>query len=148
MTVTDRQFANKLITTFKLTRGASARIKELKADNPEIFIRIMIVSGGCAGMQYHILMDDYIGEMDKVVLMRKKKNITPKDVYVVVDETSLKYLNGGKIDFQDCLEFSGFTIDNPNVKAVCNCGNSFSCVDCGINGVIPQSDECQYDKKS
>ena len=138
--------AEKLITSFKLSNGACERIKELKADNPEIFIRIMVVSGGCAGMQYHILMDDYIGEMDKIVLIRKKKNITTKDVFVVIDETSLKYLNGGKIDFQDSLEFSGFTIDNPNVKGVCNCGNSFSCSDCGINGVIPQSEECKKGK--
>lgn len=140
--------AGKIITTFKLAKEASARIKELKTDNPEIFIRVMIVSGGCAGMQYHILMDDYIGEMDKIILLRKKKNITQKDVYVVIDETSLQYLNGGKIDFQDGLEFSGFTIDNPNVKGVCNCGNSFSCTDCGVNGVIPQSDCCKNNNKS
>ena len=108
----------------------------------------MIVSGGCAGMQYHILMDDYIGEMDKIVLLRKKKNVAPKDVFVVIDETSLKYLNGGKIDFQDSLEFSGFTIDNPNVKAVCNCGNSFSCTDCGVNGIIPQSELCKNKNNS
>ena len=138
--------ADKLITSFKLTKGASARVKELKLDSPEIFIRIMIVSGGCAGMQYHILMDDYIGEMDKVIILRKKKNIIQKDVYVVIDETSLKYLNGGKIDFQDSLEFSGFKIDNPNVKGVCNCGNSFSCTDCGVNGIIPQSDVCKNNK--
>ena len=147
MTDTYIQLADKLITSFKLTKGASARIKELKSDNPEIFIRIMIVSGGCAGMQYHILMDDYIGEMDKIVIIRKKKNIVPKDVYIVIDETSLKYLNGGKIDFQDSLEFSGFTIDNPNVRGVCNCGNSFSCSDCGVNGIIPQSEECKNVKK-
>ena len=138
--------ADKLITSFKLTKGASARVKELKLDSPEIFIRIMIVSGGCAGMQYHILMDDYIGEMDKVIILRKKKNITQKDVYVVIDETSLQYLNGGKIDFQDSLEFSGFKIDNPNVKGVCNCGNSFSCTDCGVNGIIQQSDVCKNNK--
>ena len=148
MTDTDIQLTDKLITTFKLTKDASARIKELKADNPEIFIRIMIVSGGCAGMQYHILMDDYIGEMDKIVLLRKKKNIVPKDVFVVIDETSLQYLNGGKIDFQDRLEFSGFTIDNPNVKGVCNCGNSFSCTDCGVNGIIPQSEGCMNNNKN
>ena len=135
--------ADKVITVFKLTKEASVRIKELKTDNPEIFIRIMIVSGGCAGMQYHILMDDYIGEMDKVILLRKKKNITQKDVYVVIDETSLQYLNGGKIDFQDSLEFSGFTVYNPNVKGVCNCGNSFSCTNCGVDGIIPQSEKCK-----
>ena len=139
----ETQLADKVITVFKLTKGASVRIKELKTDNPEIFIRVMIVSGGCAGMQYHILMDDYIGEMDKVILLRKKKNITQKDVYVVIDETSLQYLNGGKIDFKDSLEFSGFTIDNPNVKGVCNCGNSFSCTNCGVDGIIPQSEECK-----
>ena len=142
MPKTENMLANKLITSFKLTKSASARIKELKSDNQEIFIRIMIVSGGCAGMQYHILMDDSIGEMDKIIILRKKKNVLPKDVFVVIDETSLKYLNGGKIDFQDSLEFSGFTIDNPNVKCVCNCGNSFSCNDCGVNGVIPQSANC------
>jgi iron-sulfur cluster assembly accessory protein len=114
----------KILTDIKMTRKAKARIDEIKLDNKDIFIRIMIVNGGCAGSQYYILMDDYIGDAD-FVLTRKKNG---KDlVYIVIDEVSLENLHNSTIDFSDEIEFSGFKINNPNVKSVCDCGNSFNC---------------------
>lgn len=119
----------KVLKDFFLTKNAINRIKEIKKDNEEIFIRVMVISGGCAGKQYYILMDDYIGETDYVLIEKfKRKN----SIFVVIDEQSLKLLHNSTMDFSNELEFSGFTIDNPNVKAFCNCGNSFSCSDCNI----------------
>ena len=106
----------------KLSKEAQERIDELKTDNPDVFIRIMIIPGGCAGNKYHILMDDYIGETDKVLQIKGK-------IYVVIDEVSLEMLTGSTLDFSDQLEFSGFTIQNPNITATCSCGNSFSCTE-------------------
>ena len=75
-------------------------------------------------------MDDYIGETD--FCLRKRFN-NKLSVYVVIDENSLKYVKGSKMDFADGLEFSGFTLKNPNITAMCNCGNSFSCNECELS---------------
>ena len=122
----------KLLTKkdITLTKQAINRINELKCENSEVFIRVMITTGGCAGKQYCILMDDYIGETDFCLRKRFKNKLS---VYVVIDENSLKYVKGSKMDFADGLEFSGFTLKNPNIKAMCNCGNSFSCNECELS---------------
>ena len=122
----------KLLTKkdISLTNQAINRINELKCENSEVFIRVMITTGGCAGKQYCILMDDYIGETD--FCLRKRFN-NKLSVYVVIDENSLKYVKGSKMDFADGLEFSGFTLKNPNITAMCNCGNSFSCNECELS---------------
>ena len=121
---------SQFLTDISLTENAIDRIKELKKENEDIFIRVMITSGGCAGKQYHILMDDYIGETDYVLQKTYNKK---KTTYLVIDETSLELLHNSTIDFSDDLEFSGFKIDNPNITATCNCGNSFTCSgDCVI----------------
>ena len=122
----------KLLTKkdISLTKQAINRINELKCENSDVFIRVMITTGGCAGKQYCILMDDYIGETD--FCLRKRFN-NKLSVYVVIDENSLKYVKGSKMDFADGLEFSGFTLKNPNITAMCNCGNSFSCNECELS---------------
>ena len=122
----------KLLTKkdITLTKQAINRINELKCENSDVFIRVMITTGGCAGKQYCILMDDYIGETDFCLRKRFKNKLS---VYVVIDENSLKYVKGSKMDFADGLEFSGFTLKNPNITAMCNCGNSFSCNECELS---------------
>ncbi len=115
----------KILTNFSMTNKAKSRIDEIKSENENIFIRVMITDGGCGGKQYHILMDDYIGETDFVLIKKNKKK---KDsIYIVIDKSSIKYLKNSKIDFVNNLTFSGFKIKNPNAKSICNCGNSFSC---------------------
>ena len=114
----------KLLTNFSITKNAKERIDEIKQDGQDVFIRIMITSGGCAGHQYHILMDDYIGETDYILRKRYKHT---NSVYVVIDEVSLAFVKGSKLDYTNNLEFSGFQINNPNAKFTCHCGESFSC---------------------
>ena len=123
MTIENKE---KNLTDIKLTKNAIKRIDELKEENKDIFIRIMITNGGCAGKQYYILMDDYIGDTDFVLKLQNKK-YNEKLVYIVIDSSSLEILHNSTIDFEDALEFSGFKIDNPNIKSMCQCGNSFNC---------------------
>jgi len=49
------------------------------------------------------------------------------DLKVFVDPASAPLLDGVTVDFLDSMEGSGFKFDNPNAKANCGCGNSFSC---------------------
>jgi len=43
-----------------------------------------------------------------------------------VDEASLAYLQGARIDFVDDLMGQAFRVENPNASSSCGCGVSFS----------------------
>ena len=47
-------------------------------------------------------------------------------VKLLVDPTSIQYLRGAEIDYQEGLEGAQFIIKNPNAKTTCGCGSSFS----------------------
>jgi len=48
------------------------------------------------------------------------------DVRVVVDKKSLLYLNGASLEWEKTLMRQGFKFVNPNEKASCGCGTSFT----------------------
>ena len=45
-------------------------------------------------------------------------------VRIRVDKMSAPYLRGAEIDYVDGLQQSGFTVNNPNSKGTCACGDS------------------------
>jgi iron-sulfur cluster assembly protein len=45
-------------------------------------------------------------------------------VTIRMDKMSAPYLRGATVDYVDGLQQSGFTIDNPNAKGSCACGDS------------------------
>ena len=101
-----------------LSNSALERIGEIqsKENNHEKFLRVSISGGGCSGFQYIFELDDKRREDDLEI----EKNIA------VTDETSLPFLNGAEIDFVKELGASYFKVNNPNAKASCGCGSSFS----------------------
>ena len=48
------------------------------------------------------------------------------DIQVLIDPTSLNFLNGSKLDFVEDMLGSYFKITNPNATSTCGCGTSFS----------------------
>lgn len=74
--------------------------------------------GGCAGLRYQLFFDDRTLDGDLVD--------DYDGVNLVVDRMSAPYLTGATIDFADTIEQQGFTIDNPNAKGSCACGDSFN----------------------
>jgi iron-sulfur cluster assembly protein len=95
------------------------RIKELleAEETPDLFLRLGVRPGGCSGFSYAMGFDDEEKSDDKV--------LSVNGVKVVVEEDSLRYLDGLVIDFNDSGMGGGFTIDNPNAVASCGCGSSF-----------------------
>ena len=47
-------------------------------------------------------------------------------VRVVVDSKSALYLKGTQLDYSAAMVSGGFKFSNPNAKASCSCGESFS----------------------
>ncbi|GAC1409074.1 MAG: iron-sulfur cluster assembly accessory protein [Actinomycetota bacterium] len=106
--------------TIMLSEPAAEKVKELLArEAPEqpMALRIAVQPGGCSGLRYSLYFDDQIGEKDQTVELNGVK--------LVVDKMSAPYLSGAEIDYVDTLQQSGFTINNPNAKGSCACGDSF-----------------------
>jgi len=80
-------------------------------------LRVFVAGGGCSGMQYGMAFEDSIQEYDTVV--------ETDGVRIVIDATSMMYIQGSTIDFVDSLMGGGFRIDNPNAVSSCGCGHSF-----------------------
>lgn len=102
-----------------LTDVAATKVKSLleQEGRDDLRLRVSVQPGGCSGLIYQLYFDDRLLDGDAV-----------RDfdgVEVVVDRMSAPYLAGASIDFADSIERQGFTIDNPNAKNTCACGESF-----------------------
>lgn len=54
------------------------------------------------------------------------QTLQSEGVSFLMDPTSLAYLAGSSIDFDDGLQGKGFEIKNPNAQSTCGCGKSFA----------------------
>ncbi len=84
---------------------------------PNYALRVFVSGGGCSGMQYGMAFEETPKDFDRVVEV--------DGVRLIVDPTSIMYLEGATIDFVDSLMGGGFRIDNPNAVSTCGCGHSF-----------------------
>lgn len=103
----------------KLTEPAGAKVKALIAREQQgEFLRVAITGGGCNGLSYKM----------KFVPAPKRGDILVRTaaVNVVVDSKSALYLKGTHLDYSSAMVSGGFKFSNPNAKASCSCGESFS----------------------
>lgn len=107
-----------------LTDSAVKQLQVLVTEKEEFSkgLRIFVESGGCAGMQYGMALDD-VKEGDQIV--------ERDGVRVMIDPESAGYLDGATIDYSDGLAGSGFRINNPNAVRSCGCGTSFETAEAG-----------------
>jgi iron-sulfur cluster assembly protein len=87
------------------------------AKNPIEGLRIMVESGGCAGLKYKMGLVSATEEGDLAV--------ESNGVKVFIESNSIAYLDGTTVDFVIGMEGSGFVFDNPHAKSSCSCGKSF-----------------------
>ena len=80
-------------------------------------LRVLMETGGCSGFQYGMSFDDAKAD---------DRTFESEGVKILVDPTSLAYLDGSHIDFDDGLHGKGFEIKNPNAQSTCGCGKSFN----------------------
>ena len=89
----------------------------LKEDNAKFF-RITVLGGGCAGFQYKFDFDN-IKKREDILIKTLKVNI-------LIDNISIKLIEGAQIDYVTELIGSSFKINNPHASSSCGCGTSFS----------------------
>jgi iron-sulfur cluster assembly protein len=102
-----------------VTPSAVSIIRQLleQRNIPGYSLRVFVSGGGCSGLQYGMAFEQEPRDFDAVV--------ETDGVRLVVDPTSLMYLQGATIDYVDSLMGGGFRIENPNATSSCGCGHSF-----------------------
>ena len=107
---------------FDITDEAKNQMEKLLGKNPDKYaISLSVKGGGCAGFKYEwgfIDKKEDIAKDDEVVDLGQNK-------FFVVDETSMLYVAGTKIDWKEEVFGAQFEIINPNAQSGCGCGESF-----------------------
>jgi iron-sulfur cluster insertion protein len=101
-----------------VTERAFNRLHEIGAGDGGKALRIAVEGGGCSGFQYDISLDDP-APGDLILDGANGER-------VVIDETSLPFLERAVIDFTEELIGARFVVENPNATSSCGCGTSFS----------------------
>jgi len=103
----------------RLTAAAGEKVqgliaRELQGD----FLRIAITGGGCNGLSYKLR---FTAEPKRGDILVRTAGVS-----VLVDGKTALYLRGTLLDYSKQLIAGGFKFSNPNAKASCSCGESFS----------------------
>ncbi len=102
-----------------ISAAAAERLRVVAAEQGVelVGVRVGVTGGGCSGLSYVLdfekaarLGDSTFGENPKIF----------------VDRKSFVFLRGTTLDFEGGLNGKGFVFVNPNAKASCGCGSSFS----------------------
>jgi iron-sulfur cluster assembly accessory protein len=98
-----------------LTPAAAKRILQITGGVAGKALRVAVNGGGCSGFSYEFdarAEDDLAFELDGATIL--------------VDQTSLQFVDGSVLDFEDNLMGQSFKVRNPLAKSSCGCGTSFS----------------------
>lgn len=103
----------------RLTADAGTKVAALIAREKQgDYLRIAITGGGCNGLSYKLR---FATEPRRGDILVRTGGAT-----VVVDPKTALYLKGTVLDYSNKMVGGGFKFSNPNAKASCSCGESFS----------------------
>ena len=102
-----------------LTPAAARHVqKSLSKRGSGLGLRLAVKTSGCNGFAYGLEFVDAINPEDAC--------FEQHGVKVIVDPRSLSMLDGTELDFVREGLNEGFKFNNPNAKANCGCGESFT----------------------
>jgi iron-sulfur cluster assembly protein len=102
----------------EVSEKARQKLKELGVGDGS-YLKIEVISGGCAGMKYDASIVSAIEGKDELI------SDFEDDIDVVSDPKSSLFIDGLNIDFSDDLIQSGFILTNKGNSQSCGCGASF-----------------------
>ncbi|MPS26412.1 MAG: iron-sulfur cluster assembly protein IscA [Alcaligenaceae bacterium] len=102
-----------------LTERAARHVSRyLQKRGKGIGLRLGVRTTGCSGLAYKL---EYVDEA-----LTEDQVFESQGVKVFVDPKSLPYLAGTELDYAREGLNEGFRFNNPNEKASCGCGESFT----------------------
>ena len=102
-----------------LTVKAAERVeKYLNNRGKGMGVRLGVKTTGCSGMAYTLEFVDQTLPDDQI--------FESYGIKIIIDPKSLVYIDGTELDFEKEGLNEGFKFNNPNVKAECGCGESFT----------------------
>ncbi len=102
-----------------LTEQAAERVNKFLTNRGKgLGLRLGVKTTGCSGMGYVMEFVDEVQPEDTV--------FESHGVKVIVDPKALVYLDGTEVDYTREGLNEGFKFGNPNEKARCGCGESFT----------------------
>ncbi|UPT61199.1 MAG: iron-sulfur cluster assembly accessory protein [Hyphomonadaceae bacterium JAD_PAG50586_4] len=107
----------KIVT---LSDAAAARVQEIIAKGDKPYLRVGVVNGGCAGMEYKLEYAEAPEQFDELV--------EDKGVRILVKADAVLFLLGSEIDYETTRLASKFVFRNPNQTDACGCGESVTIV--------------------
>ena len=102
---------------FVSARAARHLAAQLAKHPGAVAVRLAALPSGCSGFRYRVDPTAAVQEADKV--------FDSGGVRIVVDATSLPYLQGTTLDVTDEGLSRRLRFDNPNARQTCGCGESF-----------------------
>ena len=97
------------------TDKAKDQIQKITSESKsKKYFRISVKGGGCSGFKYNFNFDEKVDKND---------NIFDR---AIIDNNSLKIIDGSVVDFKKELIGNSFVINNPQASSSCGCGLSFS----------------------
>ena len=104
-----------MMNTLEITENAKKQIAKLLLNEPKgSFFRVSVEGGGCSGFKYNFSIDNKSNENDILIGQ------------ILIDKISLEFIKISKLDYEQNLMSESFRINNPDAKASCGCGISFS----------------------
>lgn len=102
-----------------LTELAAEKVKtQLERRGKGLGIRVAVKTTGCSGLSYVI---EYVD-----IPQPEDMSFVSHGIHVFVDPKSLVYVDGVEMDWVRNGLNEGFDFKNPNEKARCGCGESFT----------------------
>lgn len=102
-----------------LTELAAEKVKtQLERRGKGLGIRVAVKTTGCSGLSYVI---EYVD-----IPQPEDMSFVTHGIHVFVDPKSLVYVDGVEMDWVRNGLNEGFDFKNPNEKARCGCGESFT----------------------
>tara|TARA_B100000768_G_scaffold176363_1_gene189005 strand:- start:1048 stop:1389 length:342 start_codon:yes stop_codon:yes gene_type:complete len=106
---TDLNFSDKAISHF---------LTSLDSRGKGLGIKIGVRKAGCSGYEYFF---DFVDILEAENILFEKSGCK-----IFVDQESLNFLKGSLVDYSEDGLNKGIKFINPNAKAVCGCGESFT----------------------
>lgn len=113
----------KIVT---LTETAADRVKAIIAAGQMPYLRVGVVNGGCAGMEYLLEYADAPDALDELV--------EDQGVQILVKADAILFLLGSTIDYETTRLSSRFVFRNPNQTDACGCGESVTIEPATLDG--------------